>query len=480
MRIRFLAAAASLASLTLASSAAQAASANDDNTSSANAALSWSTRQTIVGPTSGKLGGSSELQVQVSANLDAVADTTKPLLAVDMPKGVVVSASWSDSKNITLTVVDDGTNDAVFKAEHTIAPHVTLFLDAFGFTATYDYAASTLLASIPGNAWNYDATGSKSFAPWGWTGTPLHVNAPALTDAQLFSIPFPTIAGSKPLGGQIAINATTDPTFIYVTKQVTLSNGTPIATANGTFIVPTVDTDYLEVPAKVLGEISYSGDLLVRPAVEITSIGSFTFPFTLTLDLPDAGVSLPYSSGSTPIPVTFPATTFHIPLPNVHVLGTGVDFGSVEIGQSADKDAEIDNTGEMSAAMTFKSSDPQFVVTTSKVGAAAKGKYDLAVKFVPTAEGPQSATITVSSNDPNEPIQTIKVQGTGTKKPEPPAPPPATDTPPADTTPTDDGFKPRGDDGCGCHAAPTSSDAFGFAAVAIALGAMLRRRRRAS
>ena len=69
MRIRFLAAAASLASITLASSAAQAASANDDNTSSANAALSWSTRQTIVGPTSGKLGGSSELQVQVSANL---------------------------------------------------------------------------------------------------------------------------------------------------------------------------------------------------------------------------------------------------------------------------------------------------------------------------------------------------------------------------------------------------------------------------
>ena len=106
-------------------------------------------------------------------------------------------------------------------------------------------------------------------------------------------------------------------------------------------------------------------------------------------------------------------------------------------------------------------------------------KYDLAVKFLPTAEGLQSATITVASNDPNEPIQTIKVQGTGTKKPEPP--PPATDAPPpADDTPTDDGFKPRGDDGCGCHAAPSSSDAAGFAGVALALGAMLRRRRRSS
>lgn len=479
MRIRHVAALASIASVSLVSSAAHAAAANDDNSSSANAALSWQTRQTIIGPTSGKLGGSTELQVQVSANLDAVADPTKPLLAVDMPKGVVVGATWTDDKNITLTVVDDGTNDAVFKAEHTIAPHVTVFLDAFGFSATYDYAASTLLASIPGNAWNYDATGSKSFAPWGWTGTPLHVTAPKLTDAQLFSIPFPSIAGSQPLGGQIAINATTDPTFIYVTKQVTLAGGTPIQAANGTWKVPTVDTDYLEVSGHVKGEISYSGDLLVRPAVEITSIGSFTFPFTLTLDMPDAGVSLPYSSGTTPIAVDFPAATFHIPLPNVHVMQNAVDFGSVEIGQAADQKAEIDNTGEMSAAMTFTSSDPQFVVIGSKVGTAAKSKYDLAVKFLPTKEGVQSATITVSSNDPNEPVQTISVQGIGTKKPEPPAPPPATDEPPA-APPAEEPAGPAADSGCGCHAAPSSSDAAGLAGFVVALGAMLRRRTRRS
>src|SRR5438105_9392365 len=121
----------------LGASAAHAASTLEDNVSSGTRPLAWSTRQSIVGPTSGKLGDTT-LSVQVSANLDPVADTTKPLLAVDMPKGVVVQAQWVDAKSITLSVVDDGAKDATLKAEHTLAPHVTVFIDAFGFSLTYD------------------------------------------------------------------------------------------------------------------------------------------------------------------------------------------------------------------------------------------------------------------------------------------------------------------------------------------------------
>src|SRR4051794_14791241 len=63
-------------------SAADAAT-TDSNRSRGTADLSWSTRTPIIGPKSDKVGGST-LQVQVSANLDPVADPNKPLLAVAM------------------------------------------------------------------------------------------------------------------------------------------------------------------------------------------------------------------------------------------------------------------------------------------------------------------------------------------------------------------------------------------------------------
>ena len=127
--------------------------------------LSWWTRNPIVGPKSDKLGGGSLLQVEVSANLDPLADPNKPMLAVEM-KNVAVEAVWNDDKTIQLAVVDNKALDGTFKVEHTLAPHVTLFIDAFGFKLTYDYPATTLIDYVPGSAWNYVGTGSTTFEPW--------------------------------------------------------------------------------------------------------------------------------------------------------------------------------------------------------------------------------------------------------------------------------------------------------------------------
>src|SRR5690242_20206259 len=93
-------AAASLVTLTAAADARAAA--GDDNVSRGNGTLKWETRKAIPGPTSEKIGGST-LSVTVGANLDPVKDPTKPLLAVDMSDQVILEASWTDDKNITLT-----------------------------------------------------------------------------------------------------------------------------------------------------------------------------------------------------------------------------------------------------------------------------------------------------------------------------------------------------------------------------------------
>jgi MYXO-CTERM domain-containing protein len=449
----------------LGASAASAASDIQETTSSGTASLSWLTHKPIPGPTSPVLG-SSTLGVTVGADLDPV-DAVKPILAVDMPKGVVVQAQWHDTKAFELVLTDDGANDATVKSEFTIAPHVVLFINAFGFALTYDYSAAALLPAIPGSHWTYDGKASQAFAPWGFDPAILNVPAPALMDAQLFSIPFPTITGSPALGGTLAVNATTAPTFNYTTKSVALMNMAPITTKGGNVAIPMVDADFLDVPATVLGEIAYTGGLLVRPSVTITSIGSFTLPFALTLDLPVAGTNVPYDSGKNPISVDFPKASFHIPLPNVKVADVTLDLGSVQIGETADKQAKIDNTGEMAGAMVFTSSDPQFVVVSTKEAVAAKGSYALDVKFTPAKDGPQAADITVTSNDPDQPVQTIHVTGNGTKIAESPASsePAAPDAP-------------KGPSGCGSRAAPTSGDVAGWAAVSVLVGAVLRRRQR--
>jgi MYXO-CTERM domain-containing protein len=462
-------AAASLVTLTAAAYDARAA-AGDDNVSRGNGMLKWETRKSIPGPTSEKLGGST-LQVTAGANLDPLKDPTKPLLKVDMSDEVLLEASWVDDKNITLTVLDAPTKNGKFDVLHTLAPHITVYIDAFGMKLTYDYNAEDLIDYIPGSEWNYLGKGATTFPSWGYDLASLKVDAPALADAQLFSIPFPSIAGSDPLTGTIAINATTKPTFSYQTLSATLEGG-KIASKGGSYKIPTTDADYLDIPTTVAGEISYTGSLLIRPSVTITKIGSFSLPFPLVLDISSAGVDLPYASEPRKgIEVSFPPTTFHIPLPNLKALHS-LDLGSVKVGETAKKNADMTNTGEMNAVFTAKSSDPQFTVVTSKQTAPSKGKLPFEVVFTPANPGVQNADITITSNDPNEPVQVMKVTGIGSDVPAPAA---------TDGEPDDDDFK-RGphESGCGCKTVADTTTHGGYAALGIALGFAalgLRRRR---
>jgi MYXO-CTERM domain-containing protein len=297
------------------------------------------------------------------------------------------------------------------------------------------------------------------------------VTAPALADAVLVSTPLEDLVGggNNPiLTGTLAFNATTAPTFNYATTEITLGNGTPITKTNNHWSMPTTDADYLDIPTVVKGEITYSGTLYGRPSITVTKIGSFALPFPLTFEIGDLGQDLPYSSetdGNTPIAVDFPAQTIHIPLPNVKATSS-VDVGSTTIGERISKQTLIKNTGELEAVLSIKSSDPQFKVSTTDKVMKAKDSFQLDIAFSPTSEGPQSADITVTSNDPNEPVQVIHVTGDGTKVEEPPAP-----------APEPENFGPRDDSGCGCRTTPAPSSYAGFGLVGLAVAAILRRRR---
>jgi MYXO-CTERM domain-containing protein len=442
----------------------------DPNRSKGTTELSWSSRETIIGPTSQKTGAST-LQVQVSANLDPLKDTTKPLLAVGM-KNVLLDASWKDNKEIELAMTDNSNaTDGSFRVQHTLAPHITIFINAFGFNLTYDYEAGDLIQYVPGSAWNYLGQGSGTFDPWGFKVAIMQVVGPPLANAQLFSMPLPNIGGgSSPLlTGTLSFNATTSPTFNYTTTEVVLDGGKKVDEKARTWKIPTTDADYLDVQAQVRGKITWSGNLFARPAVTITKIGDFTLPFPLTLEIAQAGIDMPYQSGDKPREVVFPTATFHVPLPNVKVLTKDLAMGASQIGKAVTKPADIKNTGEMGAVLSIASSNPAFTVAASDKTINAKDALALDITFTPTKEGSEEADITVTSNDPNEPVQVIHVNGTGTKVPVPPA-----------TAPADDNkdFGPKGDDGCGCRTAPSPTSSAAYVGLGLAALAVARRRRR--
>ncbi|HEY8073255.1 MAG TPA: choice-of-anchor D domain-containing protein, partial [Labilithrix sp.] len=155
------------------------------------------------------------------------------------------------------------------------------------------------------------------------------------------------------------------------------------------------------------------------------------------------------------------------PLPNVKVPTEGVDLGDVKAGASASKTVTIQNTGEKAAVLNFKSSDAGFTVPAGPITVAPKDKYDLQVSYAGGSQGPASADIEVDSNDPDSPTQTFKIGangadvGNGSNKGEADVP---------------DG--PKGDSGCGCVTAGTSSLPSWAGFGLLGLGAIVFVRRR--
>lgn len=385
----------------------------------------------------------------------------EPIVALDMPKGAGVEASWPEKGFIDLRPVTGEAAEGAMNVHYTLTPS----LDASIYGVSVSYNANELVNMVPGAAFDYDSQAKSAFSPWGFAGAQVAMPAPALEDSTIFSISFATLGvGTGIVTGALAIQAAAKPTFKYVTKQVQL-DGAAVTAADGSTRLPAVDGDAMDVAAYVTGELSFTGTLDVKPVVKIDSVAgvpTFGYPkLSFSAVSKDLG-------GETPTPVAFDRTTIHVPLPNVKVPAQPLDMGMADPGKEVARTVSIDSTGEMESVLSFESSDPQFVVPSGQVRVGSKSKYDLKVAFKPNG-GPASATITVRSNDPDSPEQTFRVAANG-----------------AVLDPSDPESKSGGasapeeaSESGGCSAAPSGSRApSGFAALGLGLGFLLVRRRR--
>lgn len=413
--------------------------------------------------------GTGQIKVRTRFTIDPVG--SDPLVAIDMPRGAMVEASWNEKGYVEVRPVPEQGTQGTMSVHYTLSPSLEASIYGIGV----NYNASQLVNKLPGGKFNYDAKGSAAIQPWGFAGANVSVPPPSLDQSTVFSLPFSQLGISTGIAeGTLSIQAAASPTFKYVTKDVRL-DATSITKADGSAKIPVGDADFLDVSAMISGELTLAGNLDVRPVVKVDSVDGY--PTFGLVKFSFSAVSKPLASA--PMPVAFQNTEIHIPLPNVKVPVATVNMGTVKAGQQSEQTVTIDSTGEMGGRLKFESSDPQFAVPAGEVLVGSKSKHALKVTFKPTNDGAASATITVRSNDPDSPVQTFRVAANGAS------------LDPAGEEDEDDGAgktkrtggvkdlePPPGDEGCTCATVGAGSlNAYAALALGLGLAAVVRRRR---
>jgi hypothetical protein len=111
------------------------------------------------------------------------------------------------------------------------------------------------------------------------------------------------------------------------------------------------------------------------------------------------------------------------PNPVIVVAPTSIDFGSVRVTQSDTRTVTITNGGAANLIVS-SISDPggPFTIVNKPVlplTLQSTESVTLTVRFSPIATGQASASFAIQSNDPNAPVNTVTLTGTGTAAPVP-------------------------------------------------------------
>jgi hypothetical protein len=96
-----------------------------------------------------------------------------------------------------------------------------------------------------------------------------------------------------------------------------------------------------------------------------------------------------------------------------------LEFGAIDVGSELTLPFQIDNVGALELVVSSIESDaPEFTVAPTNLVIPPDGTDTIDVTFSPAAGGPISATLTIVSTDPDEPVVTASLSGSGTTPPE--------------------------------------------------------------
>lgn len=102
--------------------------------------------------------------------------------------------------------------------------------------------------------------------------------------------------------------------------------------------------------------------------------------------------------------------------PRMEIVSTALDFGKTPVGGTTTLNVAVANRGSKVLKVTGVQSDQKSFAAAggAVVEVPARGTAEVAVGFRPTSSGEVSGTISILGDDPENPVLTVPVKGTGT------------------------------------------------------------------
>jgi hypothetical protein len=116
--------------------------------------------------------------------------------------------------------------------------------------------------------------------------------------------------------------------------------------------------------------------------------------------------------------VPVPAALHVIGAPDIRVSETLLDFGPLFVGALAKKTLAISNNGRVELVVSgISSSHADYTVDVSSFSLSPGMIRNIVVTFTPSSVGPISGTLSIVSNDPDEPTVEVELRGEGLEPP---------------------------------------------------------------
>ena len=291
----------------------------------------------------------------------------------------------------------------------------------------------------------------RAFAETGWDpfifppADPIMISD-ATEDIELVSVGLGSIVSIPGVDGGLRVDTNLELDTFYQTLRIVMDDGDSpeITMPDGVSILaPTGATANYGPARDVLirpeGILEYILRLNIIPTIFLDVLGTgFTFPVAM----------LPIQLADLDDDVIFDDVLVHVPLPDVDLRPRMIDFGDVEVGDTATELLTIENAGEAELEVLFDPIPTGFTAPTELLTLAPMSTRRVEVECVPTDEGPMAGMLFANTNDPDSPTVLVQLRCNGLVPPQP-------DMGPADMFVGVDAGDPGGVAGgaCGCRTA---------------------------
>ncbi len=217
-------------------------------------------------------------------------------------------------------------------------------------------------------------------------------------------IPIPGISGGFLLTATAGLEAS------YVTNRIVVNDAVDTINMEGASVVVRADPDAPGLgAAKDLritpeGTVTYTGTITLAPSLYVSIAGR-------RFDLPL--VDLPIPIGPFDSNTDFNTAEVHVPLPDIRVDPTSLDFEPTTVGGSSQLLLTVYNDGEAALDVSVREPAAPFRAGETALNIPPSSSARLAIDFEPFTGGARNAVLFLASNDPDEPLVTIQLNGTG-------------------------------------------------------------------